>query len=341
MGSNLSGQINDSGLLNFTDFAATDPAGNILDYDNQSVSSTTTVTMDTDQPFVSLVALSTDNQSVTLYDNAGNALTNDLVARAGDNVTLKFETSERIIDPLKLKINGLEKVATAQLGDYSGMKWQASYLVQDNDTGLLLFNDFSGTNPGGANLVHDNLTVSSVTSVTMDTEAPFVSAIALSTDNLSKTLYDNVTGLKKPDDLVVLFGDNVTLKFESSERVFDPKVKINGLEKHATPQFIDNGTDTTGIKWQTVYDLGMTDNGPLIISDFSAADVAGNLITYDNNTVTSVKSVTMDTIQPAVTSVELSTDNLSKVVLDNQSESILITIIGSFWRQRNAFFRDS
>ena len=58
----------------------------------------------------------------------------------------------------------------------------------------------------------------------MDNTQPSIISVELSTDNiLSGTLFDNVTGQSIDNHSVVRFGDNVTLKFETSERV------MNGL----------------------------------------------------------------------------------------------------------------
>ena len=104
--------------------------------------------------------------------------------------------------------------------------------MKDNDTGLVIFSNFFGLDPAGNYLEYDNNTVQSLTTVTMDTSQPSVTSVELSTDNiLSGTLYDNVTGLARDNDSVVKANDNVTLKFITSERVFTPKVKINGEEK--------------------------------------------------------------------------------------------------------------
>ena len=83
-------------------------------------------------------------------------------------------------------------------------------------------------------------------SVTVDNLVPSVSSVSLSTNNAG-TLFDNVTGNARDNDSVARFGDNVTLKFETSERVINP-VTINGVEKNATRQLINGGSDISGMK---------------------------------------------------------------------------------------------
>ena len=104
--------------------------------------------MDNTQPSIISVELSTDNiLSGTLFDNVtGQSIDNHSVVRFGDNVTLKFETSERVMNGLSVRIHGQITPATAQIidntTDKSGTKWQAVYLVKDNDTGLVNFTEF-------------------------------------------------------------------------------------------------------------------------------------------------------------------------------------------------------
>ena len=82
-------------------------------------------------------------------------------------------------------------------------------------------------------------------SVTVDNLQPEIISVAWSTDNLSKILFDNVTGDNLTDELVVRYLDNVTLNFETSERMVDfPKVLINGIEKTASKQIVNGNTDT-------------------------------------------------------------------------------------------------
>ena len=157
----------------------------------------------------------------------------------------------------------------------------------------------------------------------MDTIQPYVSEVELSTDNsLSATLYDNQTGLAKTNEKVVLQGDNVTLKFKTSERVISPKVKINGLEKTATLQITGGSPDTTGTNWMASYEVQDNDTGLVVFKDFHATDPSGNFITYDNNSVRSPDNVTMDNRAPSVSSVELSTDNaLAGTLYDDQNDT--------------------
>ena len=45
------------------------------------------------------------------------------------------------------------------------------------------------------------------------------------------------------------------MKFETSERVINPKVTINGVEKNATRQLINGGSDIPGMKWEALYSI--------------------------------------------------------------------------------------
>ena len=92
--------------------------------------------------------------------------------------------------------------------------------------------------------------------MTIDTNPPSVTSVSLSTDNaLSATLYDNQTGTALPNALLAVLGDNITLKFETDERVLNPKVKLNGTEKIASRQIISGIADKTGRKWEAIYQV--------------------------------------------------------------------------------------
>ena len=163
--------------------------------------------------------------------------------------------------------------------------------MKDKDTGLVIFSNFFGLDPAGNYLEYDNNTVQSLTTVTMDTSQPSVTSVELSTDNiLSGTLYDNVTGLARDNDSVVKANDNVTLKFITSERVFTPKVKINGEEKAAIPQKILGSDDKSGRHWKAVYNVKDNDSGVVSFSDFNAKDNAGNSLEYSSSAVLSPKN---------------------------------------------------
>ena len=119
-----------------------------------------------------------------------------------------------------IKINGLEKTATLQITggspDTTGTNWMASYEVQDNDTGLVVFKYFHATDPSGNFITYANNSVRSPDNVTMDNRAPSVSSVELSTDNaLAGTLYDDQNDTSKPHELVSRACDNITLKFET------------------------------------------------------------------------------------------------------------------------------
>ena len=280
--------------MSFSNFKATDPAGNFITYNPSNVSSSRTITVDNLDPSVTSVELSTDNLSKTLFDNTtGVVLSHQLLARFGDNITLSFETRERILDPV-VSINGHELDATRQPGDISGTRWRASYIVKDNDSGLIVFSNFKAEDPAGNKLTYDRNAVTSTKSIMVDNQNPYISSIELSSDNiLSGTLYDDTTGLSRDNDSVARLGDNVTLKFETAERVIDTRVYFNGNERTATPQVISGDNDTTGTKWEAVYNVSAGDNG-LVGITFTGSDPAGNSITHDNSAVTSVRSVTMD-----------------------------------------------
>ena len=87
-----------------------------------------------------------------------------------------------------------------------------------------------------------------------------------------------------------LSGDNVTLSFETSERVFSPKVTINSSQKDAVAQ----SGDLTGTKWEAGYRVTSTDSGLISFNGFDATDVVGHALTYDPSSVTPTSQVLVD-----------------------------------------------
>ena len=301
-------------------------------------------------PSISSLSFSTLSNS-TDPDN-----TTQLLLKAGESATLNFQTSDRVspsssgsLAPVFEVYDSSDNNITAGLnvqiiGQPEGKQWQASFTVPDNQTNY----DNITTNIGFKLIVYDpygnqrmirfddhlnpiqpNQTVQApAKGLTIDTRSPNVNSIELSTDNLlSGTLFNDLTGQKKLTDLVALEGDNITLKFETAERVITPKVHFKGNEEAAFSQQINGISDTSGKKWEAVYKVSSNDNG-LVGLTFTGSDPAGNAVTFDNASVTSLNSVTMDTISPSVISVLLATNNtgklyddLSGLVLDNESVS--------------------
>ena len=225
-------------------FTGSDPAGNAVTFDNASVTSLNSVTMDTIPPSVISVLLTTNNTG-KLYDNlSGLVLDNESVSKDGDNVTLEFVTSERVIDNISVNFDAEQLISASKqiLGteDKTGTKWEAVYQVPQNIRGLVSFS-FGGYDPAGNLITYDGSNVKSSRNVTIDNDTPSVINVALSTDNSGK-LHDNMTGLALDNDSVAKFGDNITLEFETSERVLNPKVTINDQEVTA----VIRSSDKTG-----------------------------------------------------------------------------------------------
>ena len=69
-----------------------------MTFDNASVTSLNSVTMDTISPSVISVLLATNNTGKLYDDLSGLVLDNESVSKNADNVTLEFVPSERVLD---------------------------------------------------------------------------------------------------------------------------------------------------------------------------------------------------------------------------------------------------
>ena len=133
----------------------TDSAGNRIDQNQSNLSTSNSISVDNDPPSVKFISLNTDNSiGENPLDSSGNKISNQFMSLSGDNVTLSFETSERVFSP-KVTINSSQKDAVAQSGDLTGTKWEAGYRVTSTDSGLISFNGFDATDVVGHALTYD------------------------------------------------------------------------------------------------------------------------------------------------------------------------------------------
>ena len=282
--------------------------------------------MDTISPSVISVLLTTNNTGKLYDDLSGLVLDNESVSKDGDNVTLEFVTSERVIDNISVNFDGTIITASKQIlgtEDKTGTKWEAVYPVPQNIKGLVSFS-FSGYDPAGNLITYDGSNVKSLRNVTIDNDTPSVINVALSTDNSGK-LHDNMTGLAIDNESVAKFGDNITLEFETSERVLNPKVTINDQEVTA----VIRSSDKTGTSWQAVYSVKDNDTGKVVFSNFDSIDPAGFKLSYDSS-ITSSQNVTVDNNRPSVSSLEISTDNNSKTLFDGSGNPLPDQLVANF-----------
>ena len=117
-------------------------------------------------------------------------LDNESVFKDGDNVTLEFVTSERVIDNISVNFDGTIITASKQIlgtEDKTGTKWEAVYPVPQNIRGLVSFS-FSGYDPAGNLITYDGSNVKSTRNVTIDNDTPSVINVTLSTTILGNSM---------------------------------------------------------------------------------------------------------------------------------------------------------
>ncbi|MEC9037903.1 MAG: LamG-like jellyroll fold domain-containing protein, partial [Verrucomicrobiota bacterium] len=182
-----------SGMANYS-ISVKDMTGNVA----TPVTSTTSINLDTESPSLNNVVLTTSN-------------TNTSFAKAGDNLTLTFNSSELIETPL-VTLAG-DNLSVRDTNSGAGTSWQATYMVQDGDNGTVAFSIQFQDQAGNTD---DNVTITdSKNIITIDTTAPTLSLVDLSSSNT-----DNSSLAKA--------GDTVTLSFTSSESLNDPVVSLAG-----------------------------------------------------------------------------------------------------------------
>ncbi|HJO43016.1 MAG TPA: hypothetical protein QF683_00075, partial [SAR324 cluster bacterium] len=248
---------------------------------------------------------STDNGSFVFVDRDAPSILNvsldssnpnGAFARAGDNLTLNFTTSESIQDPLQsMSIQGLGSIALNSTNN--GTLWTAAGQVLNNSSGSpalsLTVLDQAGNR--GSPLYENH----SFTNISPDTTLPELRSLDFVSSN-------------KPDNSSIYAKalDTLTLSFRFQEPVQQPVVSIAG--NNLSIQLTHNSDNTS---WEAVYTVQAGDNGS---AGFSIAyqDLAGNAGTLITNTDDfssipgTVRSITMDTNAPSLSRIHVESDNL-------------------------------
>ena len=129
------------------------------------------------------------------------------MAKAGDTVTLTFETSESINQPMvTFKSGGIEVSNPSNPTSDDNVNWSASYIVDQSDTDgnvsyQLELSDLAGNN-------YDTNEVG--TDIVVDTTTPTLSNIQIVSSNTNQAS--------------TTIGDTITLSFEASEQINTPAV---------------------------------------------------------------------------------------------------------------------
>ncbi len=215
----------------------------------------------------------------TVSISSNNA--NDQRAKVGDVVTTYFTSSEGLRD-VTAQIGG----QTASLGnDITGKIWTATYTMLNSDNeGLqsinIAFRDSTGNFGATVNVSTD------ASSVTFDKTGPSLFAIAIVSDNAN-------TARAKT-------GDQVTLKFKSSETILIPNLFIEGN----SPDTITNN----GNEWSATYTIAGTEPDGIINFTIDYLDVSNNPGVQIIST-TNGSSVTIDNLVPGLLTVQIYSDN--------------------------------
>ena len=234
------------------------------------------VTADTVEPTIDTVALSSDNSNDT-----GLALKDDVVS-------LVFTTSKAMQTPaVSISIGGAaldaSLVTVAETTDSTNKKsWTATHTVVDTN-GAVTFSitakDLAG-NEVTANAVTDS------SSVNVDTTAPSLSNVAISSSNNTNTLAMN--------------NDTVTLVFTSDEAIQTPTVTFqSGSVNIANNVTVAETTGSTNKQnWTASYTVATADTDGAVSFSITATDPAGNASTV--TAVNDTSSVTVDTTAPTL-----------------------------------------
>ncbi|MDD4989348.1 MAG: Ig-like domain-containing protein, partial [Candidatus Pacebacteria bacterium] len=255
----------------FNDLA--DNTGNPYD----GIADTTTwtfTTLDTTNPTLSSIALSSDN------------ILSSSLAKVGNIVTLSFVASERISSPtVTFASHGVTVANPVTVTDTtgSGTNWIASYMASSSDTdgavtySVNSYHDTTG-NPGSEY-------TSGTGSVTFDKTAPTLSSVNLVSNNSTNTL--------------AKVGNLITLSFNSNETISSPAVSFTSGGNPVTGSItIANPSPNS---WTATYTTGSSDTaGSIAYSINTFHDNAGN----NGDPVTSgTGSVTFDKTAPVLSSV--------------------------------------
>ena len=231
-------------------------------------------------------------------------------AKAGDNLTLSFTTSEVVRNPLDyLNIQGVGPIDLSTSDN--GTNWIATAQVLDNAIGTpslsLEVLDQAG-NRGSPYI--DNFS-----HITLDTSSPVLTGLSFVSSNQP----DNSSIYAKAQD-------NLTLSFQFQEPIQTPIVSIAG--DNQSLQLTPNSDNTS---WVAVYTVQPGDNGSATFR-IDYQDLAGNYGTpVDPQSHTSIPgsvvSVMMDTQSPTLSSLNISSNNIYDPSLAKLGDNLTLSFV--------------
>jgi hypothetical protein len=246
-----------------------------------------TIEIDTIQPDIASVSISSNNSDKTLAKN-------------GNIITTKFTTTDAVQTPT-VNILGKQAVVTG-----SGVNWTAEYTINSNEAKItegtvdvsIEIKDLAG------NAINKKITnFTDLSSVRYDRTVPKESGVTITSNNKNASYAKN--------------GDKITVTFTTEEDVQEPIVSILGKKATVT------GAENT---WSAQYTIPTDENtlteGKVKFS-ISLTDLAGNKAS-NITLATDSSSVTYRRTAPMATVVSIASNNSNRAYAKN-GDKITIT----------------
>ncbi|MCC5876725.1 MAG: SUMF1/EgtB/PvdO family nonheme iron enzyme [Candidatus Sumerlaeia bacterium] len=275
----------DEGSVSFSIDGYDDAAGNA----GSAVSATTdssSVTIDTTAPTLDTVTIASDNANSSL-------------AKEGDTITVSISASKTISEPT-VTIAG--NAATVSGSDDS---YTATYVVQDSDGDGTASISITGIADAAGNTASTVSSTTDSSSVTIDTTAPVLTIVTISSDNAN--------------DALAKEGDMITIFVFANEDISQPTITIAG---RSASVWSSPDTATAHIFVQP-----SDPEGPVSFTIDGYTDAAGNAGPVVTSTTNS-SLVTIDMTAPTLDTVTISSSNANSSMA-KEGDTITVSITAS------------